>query len=45
MGSISFAGDPDPQLVGEDDIRAGKQHRCRGESERIQRAGERGLLY
>lgn len=36
----AFVGDTDPQLAGADDFRAGNQHCRRGESERIQLAGE-----
>lgn len=39
----AFVGDTDPQLAGADDFRAGNQHCRRGESERIQLAGEWGV--
>lgn len=43
-GHCRFTGHTDAQLAGEDELGAGDQYRCRGESERIQRDWEWGEM-
>lgn len=43
-GYCWWAGYTDTQLAGEDELRAGDQYRCRGESERIQRDWKWGAM-